>query len=135
MGLRSAIRDIAEVGKIAKPPTGVKPAWPEEDVSTRPEEPVETWTEQEWGLVLPGGQIAWNTYSSVFFHNALDRLHMISRLQLTAQELGFDQEEFLANYSWVTRSKTTAVQYGGAVSYLLNDPQVSVPTEEKEEES
>lgn len=128
MGLMKQVKDAM----AGPPPPGVKPAWPVSLDMTDFDEKDER---QEWGLVLPSGLVAWNTYSNVFFDNPLDRLHMISRLQLTAQELGFDQESFLANYGWVTRKKTTAVQYRDVVSYVLNDPQVSASAEEREEES
>lgn len=80
---------------------------------------------QEWGLRLPGGEVAWKNWQGVPFDNPLDRVHMIARLQQTAQDVGWTTEEFLANYSWATRDAYTTVDYKLTEAYVLMDPAVS----------
>lgn len=79
----------------------------------------------EWGLRLPGGEVMWGNWQGVPFDNPLDRVHMIAKLQQTAQDVGWSIEEFLANYGWVTRVAYATMEYKDAEAYTLLDPAVS----------
>jgi hypothetical protein len=138
MGLTETLLSAVEVAKglAGKKPNlplslpgayeGPDDTWPDEEVNelemVSPTPEIEITT--EWGLVLPGGHIAWNHFQGVYFDNPMDRIHMIARLQQTAQDVGFEMEEFLGRYGWATRSKIAAVVYEGTGAYGLADQQV-----------
>jgi hypothetical protein len=129
MGLITAVRNAVEFAKSASgepfvPPPGVEWSEPEPLVLV----------ETEWGLAVPGGDIVWGAWQGVPFDNPLDRLHMVSRLQKTAQDIGFGQEDFLARYSWVTRTKYSATAYEQGPAFAVNAPEVSESTDEEEVE-
>jgi hypothetical protein len=96
--------------------------WPPEPV---PEEIDKSIVTREWGLKLPGGDVVWGSWQGVPFDNPLDRVHMIAKIKQTAQDSGWDPEEFFVNYSWVTRNAYTTVDYQLTEAYSLMDPAVS----------
>lgn len=105
--------------------------WPTEE----PEQITQTLSDPElivtpqWGLRLPGGHIAWNSWAGIWFDHPLHRLTMIAKLQATAGELGFSEgpqvSAFLAQYDWVTRNQIATVVYEDTGAYLLTDSEVS----------
>lgn len=80
---------------------------------------------KQWGLVLPDGQIAWDSWQGIPFSNPLDRLHMVSKLQATANDVGWNQDDFLSRYSWATRNQIARVLYQDTGFYGLIDSAVS----------
>jgi len=155
MGLIDLARRIIEIGlelyeQPKLPPhgldedtpdwTGPDDMWPD---APWPEDPViaDTASEPEllviaqWGLVLPSGEIAWNTWSGVQFADPLNRMLMVAKLKRTGLDLGFAEDqvgEFLCRYSWVTRNQLATVVYEDTGAYTLTDPEVSAhaPTEQ-----
>lgn len=81
-------------------------------------------TETHWGLRLPDGTVAWDEWSGVGFAEPMDRISMVVKLQKTAEQCGFSQEDFLAHYGWVTRT----VVYENTGVYALTSPEVSAST-------
>ena len=69
-----------------------------------------TTTENQFGLGLPNGEVLWNTWNGHTFTTADDREKMHQTLIMTAQQCGFDQEEFLQSYTWHQRTVTTTVE-------------------------
>lgn len=63
----------------------------------------------EFGLLLPNGQVLWNSYSSHSLATPADRQVMVQILRKTAEECGFAQDAFISNYSWVSRKVRTEV--------------------------
>lgn len=57
----------------------------------------------EYGLVLPNGQVLWNSYSNRSLATPAERGMMVEVLRKTAEECGFTEKQFLSNYSWVSR--------------------------------
>lgn len=113
---------------FSKPDIPVPAPWDEGPDDTWPSEPEKTATTRithQWGLRLPDGEVAWNSWQGVPFDNPLDRVHMIARLQQTAQDTGWSELEFLAAYGWVTREEHAQVTYHVTGSYPLTDPAVS----------
>jgi hypothetical protein len=87
----------------------------------------------QWGLRLPRGEVAWNTWQGVSFFDPLDRMLMVAKLQQTGLDMGFAQDqlgEFLGRYGWATRNQIATVVYEDTGTYSLIDPEVSasVPT-------
>lgn len=133
MGLSSVIKNVVAVtnalrGEAYLPPPGAfwdgpDDIWPEEeDVEDSNIDVVVT---EEWGLHLPGGEIAWNSWQGVPFDNPLDRLHMVARIKKTAQDTGWLEEDFTSGYSWVTRKAVSHVTYTLGDTHMLEDPKVS----------
>jgi hypothetical protein len=82
----------------------------------------------QWGLKLPSGEVSWNVFQGTHLNSSIDRVQMIARIQQTALDAGFSQEQltnFLSNYEWVTRSQIASVVYEDTGSYSLTDPQAS----------
>jgi hypothetical protein len=133
---RNVIR--AAVHRPGLPPAGVADddfwdgaddTWPPEvgNIAEIPSEP-EIIVSQQWGLRLPGGNIAWNGWQGHSFEHPLDRLKAIASLQKTALDLGYTQEnsfEFLVRYRWVTRQMIASVVYEETGEHELNAPEVS----------
>lgn len=63
----------------------------------------------EYGLVLPNGQVLWNSYSNRSLATPSDRHTMVEVLRKTAEECGFTEEQFLSHYSWVSRRVKTEI--------------------------
>lgn len=84
---------------------------------------------KQWGLRLPGGDIAWGFWQGIGFDNPLDRMKMVATLQKTAKDVGFGEgeqtAEFLAHYGWVTRNQIATVVYEDTGAYALTDTEVS----------
>jgi len=76
----------------------------------------------EYGLLLPNGQVLWNNYSNHSLNSPADRYMMVQVLRKTAEECGFTEDQFMANYSWVSRRVKTEITDLG--SFDLTDPQV-----------
>ena len=109
--------------------------WPSENAEVRklrvadpPEVAPEVITTEQYGLQMPNGDIIWNAYSdagvTIPFDNHLDRLRMIATLKKTAADVGFDVDDFLSHYSWVSRNQIAAVVYEDTGSYSLTDSEV-----------
>lgn len=159
MGLIHTFKDLVDflgevAGKPYKPPPGAcfegpDDLWPPESPDPEPEkekkeEPqiADTASEPElvvtrqWGLRLPDGRIAWNSWSGITFDDPLDRVRMIANLQKTAEQVAFEQQDFLAHYGWVTRNQIAAVVYEDTGAYSLTDSEVSArstPTGEQDD--
>lgn len=89
----------------------------------------------EFGLLLPNGQVLWNNYSNRSLDTMTDREMMVQVLRKTAEECGFTEEQFLGNYSWVSRRVRTEVTDLG--NFALTDPEVigvAVPAEGEDNE-
>ena len=92
---------------------------------------------QEWGLLFPTGKIAWGSWQGVSFGNPVDRIHMVAKLQKTAEELGFEQRYFLAHYRWVTRTERAHVTYEDTGAHDLTAPEAfadDVPSGEQHDD-
>lgn len=88
----------------------------------------------EFGLVLPNGQVLWSAFSDRPLNAPADREMMVQVLRKTAQECGFTEEQFLSNYSWVSRRIKTEITDLG--SFTLTDPHViGVDTPENDEDN
>lgn len=85
-------------------------------------------TTQQFGLRKPNGEIIWNVWNDpplvIPFDNHLDRLRMVATLRKTADDVGFDADEFLSHYGWATRNQIAAVVYEDTGAYPLTDPTV-----------
>lgn len=64
----------------------------------------------EYGLALPNGTTAWNEYRGHPIQTAEQRWFMLQVLRKTAAEVGFDEDEFLSCYGWVSRTVTTTIR-------------------------
>lgn len=101
------------------------PAWrtdlffPDESEDTMPDHITEI---TEFGLLLPNGQVLWNTYSNHPLATPADREMMVQVLRKTAEECGFTESEFLSHYSWVSRRVKTEITDLG--HFPLTDPTV-----------
>ncbi len=86
-------------------------------------------TTAQFGLRMPNGIVVWNEWCEgglqIPFNNPLDRLRMVANLQKTALDLGFDIEQFLEHYEWVTRNQIAIVRYEDTGSYHLTHPSVT----------
>jgi hypothetical protein len=76
----------------------------------------------EFGLLLPNGQVLWNNYNSRSLETLADRQEMVAVLRKTAEECGFPEEQFTANYRWVSRRVEINVTPLGV--FALNDVEV-----------
>ena len=76
----------------------------------------------EYGLLLPNGQVLWNNYNNRSLETPADREMMVAVLCKTAEECGFPEEQFTANYQWVCRRVETTVTPLGV--FTLHDPEV-----------
>jgi hypothetical protein len=102
--------------------------WPEDPVIADTGSEPELLVTPQWGLKLPSGQIAWNSWSGVQFGDPLNRMLMVAKLKRTGLDLGFAETqlgEFCSRYSWVTRNQLATVVYEDTGAYLLTDPAVS----------
>lgn len=114
--------------------------WPEEPatlqaVAEAEDERPEIITTPQWGLILPGGEIMWNSWQGIDFDHPLGRLRMVATLQKTALEMGFAPEqvsEFTASYSWATRMQVAAVIYESTGEHALTDQIVSASPDDSE---
>ena len=86
-------------------------------------ETVETYTNDitEYGLLMPNGSVLWSSPERPFTTPA-ERDYMVAVLRKTADECGFSQNEFIANYKWVVRRVETTVTDLG--TFALTDPSV-----------
>ena len=103
-------------------------SWPEEPVIADTASEPELVVTMQWGLALPSGEIAWNSWSGVQFGDPLNRVLMVAKLKRTGLDLGFAEDqlgEFLCRYGWVTRNQLATVVYEDTGSYALIDPEVS----------
>ena len=86
----------------------------------------------EYGLLLPNGQVLWNNYNNRSLETEADRHLMVQVLCKTAEECGFPEEQFTANYQWVCRRVETTVTPLGV--FALHDSEVlgvdNTPTKE-----
>ena len=64
----------------------------------------------EYGLSLPNGTVAWNEYRTHPIQDEQQRWLLLQVLRKTAEEIGFDEDEFLSCYGWVSRSVTTTIR-------------------------
>lgn len=90
----------------------------------------------EFGLLLPNGQVLWNNYSNRSLDTLADREMMVQVLRKTAEECGFTENQFLTNYSWVSRRVRTEVTDLG--TFALTDPEVigvAVPADSEDDEA
>lgn len=130
--LKSLIQDL-QAESLRRCAGNPFPSWRTElfftDESDRPVDHTnEVITETtEYGVVLPNGQVAWNAPDRPL-GTPEQRFKMVQFLRAKADECGFDQEEFLANYNWVAhRVKTHTTNLG---TFALTDPAVaSAPVE------
>lgn len=76
----------------------------------------------EFGLLLPNGQVLWNNHNNHSLNTPADRDMMVQVLRKTAEDCGFTEDQFLSNYSWVSRRVKTEVTDLG--TFLLTDPRV-----------
>lgn len=133
MGLRERIHRASVLSAVFDGqdpfPEGVEEEFMIVDTTPpRPAEPLgELVITKQWGLLLPGGDIAWNSWQGIPFDNPLDRLHMVAKLQATANDVGWHQDEFLARYGWVTRNQIARVCYEDTGCYGLTDSEASQP--------
>lgn len=74
----------------------------------------------EYGLLLPNGQVLWNNYNGRSLETPADRLEMVQVLRKTAQECGFPEDGFVANYQWIHRKVDITV----LGVFPLGDPSV-----------
>lgn len=102
--------------------------WPPDEIPTETPTGADLIVTQQYGLRMPNGDVIWNTWDEpplvILFDNHLDRLRMVANLQKTAVDLGFDVDEFLSHYGWVTRNQIAAVVYEDTGAYSLTDPDV-----------
>lgn len=105
-------------------PVEIPPSFWAEEAASTPDGGTTRVTEQ-WGLRLPDGDVAWNSWQGIPFDSPLDRLHMVATLQKTAQDVGFDPEDFLARYGWETRNEIAQVVYEQTGSHPLMADEVS----------
>lgn len=82
----------------------------------------------EYGLVLPNGEVAWGGYRGHPTETAEQRWVLWQALRKTAVEIGFDEDEFLSCYGWVSRRVTTIIR--DYANFPLDDPQVCTTPEE-----
>ena len=106
---------------------GADDLWPGEGIAATRSEPELLLTAQ-FGLRLPNDTIVWNAWNNpplvIPFDNPLDRLRMVANLQKTATDLGFEIEDFLTHYGWVTRNQIATVVYEDTGAYSLTDPAI-----------
>ena len=80
----------------------------------------------EYGLQLPNGDVHWGQYLGRPIKTEAERNQMAAVLHRTAVECGFDEEEFVARYSWVARG----IQPVDGI-WAIDDPEVA-PAPEQE---
>lgn len=64
----------------------------------------------EFGLVLPNGSVAWNEYRGHPVQTPEQRWILVEVLRKTAEEIGFDEKDFLELYCWQSRAVTTTIK-------------------------
>jgi hypothetical protein len=74
----------------------------------------------EYGLQLPNGDIHWGQYLNRPIRTEAERGQMAVVLHRTALECGFDEEEFVSRYNWVSRGITTNPR-----TWEIDDPEVA----------
>lgn len=58
----------------------------------------------EYGLQLPNGDVHWGSYLNRPINTEAERSVMALVLHKTAEECGFDEDEFVGRYQWVRRT-------------------------------
>lgn len=81
----------------------------------------------EFGLCLPNGQISWGGYRGHPTETAQHRWTLLQALRKTAEEVGFDEADFLSRYSWVSREVTTIIK--DEVSHSIDNEMICLPPE------
>jgi hypothetical protein len=102
--------------------------WPEDPVIADTASEPELLVISQWGLKLPSGEMAWNSWWGVQFGDPLNRMLMVAKLQRTGLDLGFAETQlgkFLCHYSWATRNQIATVVYEDTGAYPLTHPEVS----------
>lgn len=61
---------------------------------------------EQWGIELPSGEIAWDTWQGADLSDNDARMQLRERIINTARELGFDVDDFLGQYQWAARRVT-----------------------------
>lgn len=64
-------------------------------------------TVTRYGLRLPNGQTVWGQYKGHDLDTPLGRSRLFIALTKTANDLDFDEAQFLGHYKWSTRTETT----------------------------
>lgn len=65
--------------------------------------------QEEYGLVLPNGTVAWGEYRGHPITTPEQRQALLAVLQKTAGEIGFSEDRFLEFYRWSRRNVTITV--------------------------
>lgn len=92
----------------------------------------------EFGLVLPNGNTVWDNYHGYVFTTEADRQLMLAVLKQSAEDTGFDEEDFLANYEWTARkvvttiSRETIMPIDSSLAVGAPEPEVEPEVEEGE---
>lgn len=65
--------------------------------------------QEEIGLVLPNGRVVWppNEYKGYPLDTPQARYVLLKVLKKSAEDLDFNEDQFLAQYRWATRFVTT----------------------------
>jgi hypothetical protein len=85
----------------------------------------------EYGLLLPNGTVAWNEYRGHSVETPEQRWRLLQVLRMTAEEVGFDEDEFLSCYGWKARTVTTTIT--DSQSWSIDSNEVCVPPTESSE--
>ncbi|WP_131813781.1 hypothetical protein [Mycolicibacter kumamotonensis] len=72
----------------------------------------------QYGLKLPNGTVAWDTYKNFDLNAAGGRTALFVALTKTAGGLDFDRVAFLGNYAWIKRT----IVVSQAEALTLDDP-------------
>lgn len=84
---------------------------------------------RQWGLKLPNGDVHWVHWNGHAMGHPLDRVRLIAKLQKTAEDIGlapgWQTDDFLSHYGWVTRDQIASVVYKDTGAYPLTHSQVS----------
>jgi hypothetical protein len=57
----------------------------------------------DYGVTLPNGNVHWTIYNQRLVNTPSARADFVQALRNTADELGFNQDEFLSRFRWHTR--------------------------------
>lgn len=63
----------------------------------------------EFGLGLPNGKSVWGDYHGYSFKTEADRQLMLAVLKKSAEDTGFEEDEFLECYTWTARKVVTTI--------------------------